>query len=75
MEQRVIVEVDGGYHDYAYDDDVARQEKLEAPGWDVIRFSNEEVLEDVEAVAIAIARHLKLEPEFVRGAEEKTPSP
>ena len=64
VEKRLIVEIDGGYHDDVYEDDRTRQEKLEALGWDVIRFSNEDVLSDVEAVAIAIARHLRLESEF-----------
>ena len=64
VERKLIVEIDGGYHDYIYADDVSRQRKLESAGWDVIRFCNEDVLRDVEAVAIAIARHLELEPEF-----------
>ena len=59
-----IIEIDGGYHDYQYEDDMGRQEFLENQGWSVIRFSNEEVLDDVEAVAIAIAKQLGLEPEF-----------
>ena len=64
VEKRLVVEIDGGYHDYVYEDDISRQEKIEAEGWKVIRFSNEDVLDDVEAVAIVIARHLELEPEF-----------
>jgi very-short-patch-repair endonuclease len=55
IEMRLIVEIDGGYHDYVYANDLTRQQKLEAQGWRVIRFSNEDVLADVEAVAIAIA--------------------
>ena len=64
LEKNLIVEIDGGYHDCIYEKDTSRQEKIEAKGWDVIRFSNEDVLGDVEAVAIAIARRLGLEPEF-----------
>jgi len=59
-----IIEIDGGYHDYLYADDATRQAKLEAAGWNVVRFSNEDVLGDVEAVAVSIARHLELEPTF-----------
>ena len=44
--------------------DKSRQEKIEAKGWEVIRFSNEDVLSDIESVAIAIARHLGLPAEF-----------
>ena len=64
IEKKLIVEIDGGYHDYIYADDMTRQRKLESAGWHVIRFANEDVLDDVEAVGIAIARHLGLEPEF-----------
>lgn len=64
IDRRVIIEIDGGYHDYLYEADVTRQQKLEEQGWGVLRFSNEDVLSDVEAVAISIARQLGLEPEF-----------
>ncbi|MCA9212308.1 MAG: endonuclease domain-containing protein [Planctomycetales bacterium] len=62
--KKLVIEVDGGYHDFVYDDDKSRQVKIESEGWDVIRFSNEDVLDDVDAVAFAIAKHLGLEPEF-----------
>ena len=55
------LELDGGYHDYQYADDLARQKFLEDQGWSVIRFSNEDVLKDVEAVAISIAEQLGLD--------------
>ena len=64
IDRRVIIEIDGGYHDYLYEADVTRQQKLEEQGWGVLRFSNEDVLSDVEAVAISIARQLGLESEF-----------
>ncbi len=64
INEKLVVEIDGGYHDYVYEEDQSRQQKIEALGWDVIRFTNEEVLGDVEAVAISIDRHLGLEPEF-----------
>jgi very-short-patch-repair endonuclease len=70
IEMRLVVEIDGGYHDYIYAHDLSRQQKILAQGWRVIRFSNEDVLADVEAVAIAIARELGLPPEF-RGGRPK----
>lgn len=70
IEKKLVVEIDGGYHDYVHENDVTRQGKIEAAGWTVIRFSNEDILRDVEAVAIAIARHLEMEPEF-RGKKPK----
>ena len=62
--RKLIVELDGGYLDYHYADDLSRQRFLESQGWSVIRFSNEDVLEDVEAVAISIAKHLGLKATF-----------
>ena len=62
--QRLIIELDGGYHDYQYEQDASRQQHLEAQDWRVLRYSNEDVLEDVEAVAISIANQLGRKPEF-----------
>jgi len=64
IDKKLVIEIDGGYHDYVYANDVSRQARIEAEGWTVVRFSNEDVLEDVEAVAIAIARQLKMKLEF-----------
>jgi adenine-specific DNA-methyltransferase len=64
VKARLIVEIDGGYHDYTYADDRSRQRRLEQSGWKVLQFSNEDVLDDVQAVAVAIARHLNREPVF-----------
>ncbi len=58
VEMDVVVELDGGDHDLRYEKDRQRQAFLESEGWQVIRFSNEEVLADVEAVAISIVRLL-----------------
>lgn len=62
--RKLLVEVDGGYHDYQYEDDASRQEHLEDQGWFVVRFANEDILDDVEAVAVAIATRLGLTAEF-----------
>ena len=64
LAEKLVVEIDGGYHDFVYEGDTKRQCEIESAGWTVIRFSNDEVLSDVEAVAIAIGRQLKLDPEF-----------
>ena len=63
-EKNLVVEVDGGYHEYVEENDASRQKLIEAAGWRVLRFTNEEILDDVNAVAIAIARTLGLEAEF-----------
>lgn len=63
VERGLVVEVDGGYHDAVGVNDVSRQRKLEAMGWTVIRFSNSDVMNDADAVAVAIAKELRLMPE------------
>ncbi|MBC8289927.1 MAG: endonuclease domain-containing protein [Planctomycetes bacterium] len=66
IEKKLVIEIDGGYHDYVYENDLSRQKKIEAEDWAVIRFSNEDILDDVQAVAIAIAKFLGIQPEFRR---------
>ena len=63
---KLVVEIDGGYHDQMGEQDVAREKTLRELGWDVLRFSDKDVEADVEAVAIAIARHLQLPYSFRR---------
>ena len=58
---RHIIEIDGGYHDFQCEDDASRQEFLESLGWTVIRFSNEDVLADVDSVARSIAHQIGVE--------------
>ena len=60
----LVVEIDGGYHDEIVADDLKRQKDLQDLGWKVIRFTDQEVEEDAEAVAHAIAKELKLTLEF-----------
>ena len=60
----MVVEIDGGYHDNVVEDDLKRQQHLEALGWKVIRFTDKEVEEDAEAVARSIAKALNLPYEF-----------
>ena len=60
--ERLIVEVDGGQHDEraAYDD--TRTRYLEAQGWRVIRFWNNDVLGNLEGVVQTIERALAEKP-------------
>ena len=64
IEKSIVIELDGGYHDLRYEEDRQRQDFLESAGWRVIRFSNDDVLADVEAVAISIARQVGVEAVF-----------
>ena len=63
-QRRLVVEVDGDYHDLVAEADLAREEFIREQGWDIIRFSNEEVEDNPVAVGVAIARSLGLEFEF-----------
>ena len=58
---RLIVEIDGGIHDSQVLDDLFRTEQLEADDYRVIRFRNEQVLNDIDGVVAAI-RSACLEP-------------
>jgi leucyl-tRNA synthetase len=66
QQEMLVVEVDGGYHDVIAENDVGRQRHLESLGWKVIRFTDKEVEENVDAVARAIAQELNLAYEFRR---------
>jgi very-short-patch-repair endonuclease len=60
----IVVELDGEYHDQVQHKDMRRQRALERLGWKVIRFTNEDVLDDVEAVLRSIAQQLDLPYSF-----------
>jgi len=79
---KLIIEVDGGYHDipeqYQYDKE--REHELEDLGLKVIRFTNEQVLFNIENTLKEIEKEVKKrtpkEPPTPKGEEEKkTPSP
>ena len=48
----LVIEIDGGYHSEPrqQEDDILREEALERMGYHVIRFTNEEVLHNIEYV-------------------------
>ena len=56
FDNRLIIEVDGGQHTEQEAYDTARTEWLEAGGFRVIRFWNNQVLEEMDAVQTAIWR-------------------
>ena len=60
ISQQAVVELDGDYHDHIQEGDLRRQQFLVDHGWKVIRFANEEVLRDAEAVIRSIAAQLGL---------------
>ncbi|MBP1860707.1 very-short-patch-repair endonuclease [Rhizobium herbae] len=59
-EQRLVVELDGSQH--AIDENTAydaqRTKRLEADGWTVLRFWNDDVLKDIDDVCLHILKVL-----------------
>lgn len=47
---QLVVELDGHSHEGRYEEDAARQAELEKQGLHVLRFTNDEVLTDVDSV-------------------------
>ncbi len=60
ISQMLIIELDGGYHQLPEQQtsDEFRQQWLENQGFRVIRFTNEEVIGDLESVIDSIEQHL-----------------
>ena len=58
VSERLIVELDGGQHTDQIRQDKARSRELEAMGYRVLRFWNDDVLRDVDAVLEGIAAEL-----------------
>ncbi len=56
----VIVEIDGDAHDAQGDDAHARTAAFESAGYLVLRFDEDEVLADVDAVVAQIAQAMKV---------------
>jgi len=63
---RLVIEVDGGQHDWNAAADLARTRFIEAQGFFVLRFWNNDVLENIEGVVAIIERAL---------ADRPSPSP
>ncbi len=71
---QLVIEVDGGIHQYTQEEDALRQEFLENLGLQVIRFTNEQVIEDLPAVLESIESTLKKRLPAVKSSERITPS-
>ncbi|MEK9185253.1 MAG: DUF559 domain-containing protein, partial [Patescibacteria group bacterium] len=62
LEKSLVIEVDGDIHDYQKTEDEERTEFLKQRGFQVIRFRNEEVLDNLEEVVKKIGNDLKALP-------------
>lgn len=58
LSKKLIIEVDGKIHNNQIEDDAKRTKRLEELGYKVIRFKNEEVIEDTESVIQKIKTEL-----------------
>ncbi len=58
-EAYLVVEVDGGIHDYTQQEDAIRQEFLESLGLRVVRLKNEDVLNSIDGALEKIAHRLQ----------------
>jgi len=58
---RLVIEIDGGVHelDEVKERDRSRQAALEALGWMVLRFTNDEALLEPERLVEAVRRHAR----------------
>ena len=57
IERKLVIEVDGGQHS-GCEADMRRDEYLQRQGFAILRFWNNEVLENIEGVCDVILRHL-----------------
>ena len=60
FERKVIIEVDGGQHSQQTEYDAERTAWLNAQGYRVLRFWNNQILEEVEAVKAGILKVLEV---------------
>ena len=71
LEKLLVVEVDGGYH-FVGNQQVSDEERtryLEQNGFEVIRFTNEEVLGDIDGVLERIKEVLKSKEDMIQSEE------
>ena len=62
LEQKLIIELDGGQHADKVDYDEQRTKFLENEGYQVLRFWNNQVLQEMEGVLEAIRTEIALSP-------------
>ena len=62
FEQKLIIELDGGYHIKTQEYDQARTQWLECQGFKVIRFWNDDIYEKLDTVMESIRQHLSHSP-------------
>jgi very-short-patch-repair endonuclease len=71
---KLVIELDGGQHDWQQESDSSRTRRIEAAGYRVLRFWNNDVLGNLEGVLKEIQRALPPTPDpSPRGGGESRP--
>ena len=71
---KLVIELDGGQHDWQQASDALRTRQIEAAGYRVLRFWNNDVLGNLEGVLSEIQRALPPPPDPTpQGGGERTP--
>ena len=65
LEKKLVIEVDGDIHDHQQEEDAQRTVFLEKEGFEVIRFRNEEVYEDIHFTSLRIENILGNNPSLL----------
>jgi len=60
---KLVIELDGGQHAIRQEDDAARTDELVSHGYRVIRFWNNEVLDNIDGVLMTILEALQSSPD------------
>jgi very-short-patch-repair endonuclease len=60
---KLVIELDGGQHEWQQESDAQRTRRIEAAGYRVLRFWNHDVLENLEGVLSEIQRVLPPSPQ------------
>jgi len=66
LPKQLVVEVDGDIHDHQKEEDALRTARLMELGFEVIRFTNDEVLRDAYSVRDRIIQALRGRPDFAK---------
>ena len=75
LDKRLVIEVDGGYHSANKEFDQARTEFLNIEGFQVIRFTNEEIKNDLKKVLHSTKDTLDKSPSIKESSVNTSPSP
>jgi len=62
IDQKLVIELDGGQHQDQISYDGQRTASIESQGWRVLRFWNNDVLNNLDGVLITIAEALTVTP-------------